>query len=92
MRRKTTNDKVIQITRLDACVEEALLSLQAIRNMKPLARKNVGYKIDMTDNHITITKGIIENLFHDDVGYDGAMCIPQNIIIEVKELEGLITN
>ena len=78
---------MVEVTWLDACSEESCLPLQAIRNMKPLTRKNVGYKLDMTASHVTITKGIIENLYHNETGYDGCLSIPRGMIVEIREIK-----
>jgi len=82
------NKEIVEITWLDACSESAYLPIEAIRNMKTLTRKNVGYKLDMTDSHITITNGIVENLYHDETGYDGCFTIPKGVIIEAREIGG----
>ena len=80
------NGKIIEVTWFDACSEDATLHIQAVRDMKPLRRKNIGYEIDTTQSHVTISKGLIEDLYHNELGYDGALCIPKGMIIEVKEL------
>ena len=80
--------QIVEVTWLDACSEDSYLDIHAIKNMKPLTRKNVGYKLDMSDQFITITKGIVENLFRCEEGFDGAFTIPKGMIIEVKEIGG----
>ena len=79
-------ESIIEVTWLDACSEDAHLTIDAVRNLKPLTRRNVGYKLDMTDDYITISTGAIENLYHGETCYDKALTIPKGMIIEVREL------
>ena len=76
----------VEIYWLDAFSEDANLTIKAIREMKPLTRRNLGYVLYMDDDRVTITNGVIENLYHNDTGYDGALTIPRGMIIEVKEI------
>lgn len=75
------NYKLIEVTWIDACLEEAHLSLAGAKSVRPCQRVNTGYLLEEADDHIVITFGCI-----GAEEYDMAFAIPKVMIIERREL------
>ena len=78
--------KVVEITWLDACRENAILDKDVFDGMSPLTRCNVGYLIKENEAEVTISFGLIENIYKGNTGIDEAFTIPRGCITDIKEL------
>jgi len=78
--------KVVEVIWLDACRENAILDREGFQDMPPLTRRNVGYLIKENEAEVTMSFGLIENIFKGNEGIDEAFTIPRGCITDIKEL------
>jgi len=79
--------RIIEVTWVDACLEEAHILLSGAETLTPLVRKNVGYVIHEDAEAIVILYGVIENAWKGNSASDIPLCIPKGMVKEIKELK-----
>ena len=77
---------IVEVIWFDAVKEEAHIKIESATQLTSLLRKNVGYVVKETDEEITLTWGIIQNLYHDETALDGGFLIPRCMIKDIKIL------
>jgi len=80
------NGKIIEVEWWDACLEEATVPTN-LPDLDPLKRRNVGFCICDDKEKITLTYGIIENLYKGEHAHDMRFSIPKGSITSVRELK-----
>ena len=77
--------KKAEVIWLDACLEEAHVPQEAIGDIQPLRRKNLGYLISEDSDAIRLAFGVIENFYENKTAYDLVLVIPRGMIETIKE-------
>jgi len=77
----------VEVTWVDACLEEAHIPLSGAETLTPLVRKNMGYVVRDDAEAITIQFGVIENIWKGNSASDIPFCIPRGAIKKIKELK-----
>lgn len=76
--------KLVEITWIDACLEEANVPLTA--EVKPLERVTVGYLLEDSDDYVVMTFGFIRNFTKGESACEMKYALPKAMIIARREL------
>ena len=79
--------KLVEVIWLDAWSDEAHLEEDAVINLAPIERRNVGFLMNGDEAKVIITQGIISNLFAGKIFMDGIVVIPRGMITAIKDLK-----
>ena len=79
--------EIVEVTWMDACIEEAHINRETADSLVALERKQVGYIRKRTENELILCYGIVNNLFKGDMAYDLTMAIPLGCIKNIRELK-----
>ena len=83
------NYKLVEVTWLDAWGDQAHLEEDAVINLAPIERRNVGFLMKGDDEKVIVTQGVIINLFAGKTFMDGIVVIPREMVKEMKVLNEL---
>ena len=83
--------KLVEVTWLDAWGDDAHLIEEAVINLAPVERRNVGFLMKSDDDKVILTQGIISNLFAGKTFMDGIVVIPRGMIKAIKVLNNYAT-
>ncbi|HUV45568.1 MAG TPA: hypothetical protein VMW45_00660 [Dehalococcoidia bacterium] len=78
--------KIVEVTWVDAVIENEHLEMEALSLLAPLVRHNVGYLFWQDEEKVVLTFGTINNLFKGVTGYDQASAIPMCMVKDIKVL------
>ena len=76
----------VEVEWLDACSNDAHFSVEAATEIKPLARRNMGYLLADTKDKVTICFGIIEDYHLQNIAVDDTLIIPRGMVTKVHRL------
>ena len=76
--------KLVEVTWLDAWGDDAHLEEEAVINLAPVERRNVGFLMKSDDDKVILTQGIISNLFAGKTFMDGIVVIPRGMIKAIR--------
>ena len=74
---------------MDAWGDQAHLEEDAVINLAPIERRNVGFLMKGDDEKVIVTQGVIINLFAGKTFMDGIVVIPREMVKEMKVLNEL---
>lgn len=72
--------KKVEVTWLDAWGDNAHLEEDAVVDLAPVERQNIGFLVKGDSDKIILTSGVIHNLFAGKTFVDGVMVIPRGMI------------
>ena len=78
--------QIVEVDWLDAGCEIGNIPLEAVRELTPMPRKNVGYLVVDDKEKIIISSGWLGDNEHNTEAYENNLVIPAGMVVSIKRL------
>jgi len=82
------NYKPVEVIWDDAWSDSEQRDIEAIGDIVPVERRDVGYLIKSDKSQIIITSGVLTNLYEGKIFIDGVKVFPRSIVRKVRGIDG----